>query len=240
MFCALEGAGQVVDFPCVPRFRADPSYIHTSEASGGQIFLLDRTEIANPAIARAYSGANSETILRVSGNLGAGFQEFTTPVDSGVQSLQFTIFAECVKSITVTAPSGAEAPGVKLSSGRIVILDAPEHGVWRVRLSGTGYFTAVAEGRGGIGFPPLRLQPPRAGVEQPIIAHLSGPVATAEFRVVARNGATLQVIPTTVAETDFRGAFTPPSEPFRIAVEGKDTHGLAFRRVYAPLMEAKP
>ena len=46
ILCALEAAGQVVDFPCVPRFRADPSYIHVSEASGGQILLLDRTEIA--------------------------------------------------------------------------------------------------------------------------------------------------------------------------------------------------
>ena len=74
ILCALEAAGQMVDFPCVPRFRADPSYIHVSEASGGQILLLDRTEIANPAIARADSGANNQTILRVSGNLAAGFQ----------------------------------------------------------------------------------------------------------------------------------------------------------------------
>ena len=34
--------------------------------------------------------------------------------------------------------------------------------------------------------------------------------------------------------------FTPPAEPFHVAVEGKDSHGLTFRRVHAPLFEAKP
>jgi len=108
---AFEGAGQVADFPCVPRFRADPSYIQVAEASGGQILLLDRTEIASPAIARNYASGANQTILRASGNLGGGFQEFSAPVDSGVQLLQLTIFAECVKSIAVTTPSGAENGG---------------------------------------------------------------------------------------------------------------------------------
>ena len=166
--------------------------------------------------------------------------EFTAPVDSGVQSLQFTIFAECVKSITVTAPSGAQAEGTRLSSGRIVVLDAPEHGEWRVKLAGTGYFTAVAQAKGGVVFPPLRLERPKPGLEQSLGAYLAGPVETAEFRIVARNGATLQVIPMTqIGDTEFRGVFTPPAEPFHIAVEGKDNQGLAFRRVHAPLLDAK-
>ena len=240
MLGTLQCAGQVVDAPCVPRFRTDPSYIAVSEASGGQILLLDRTEIANPAITRAHSGANHETILRVSGTLGAGSQEFTAPVDSGVQSLQFAIFAECMKSITVTAPSGAQAEGTRLSSGRIVVLDAPEHGEWRVKLAGTGYFTAVAQAKGGVVFPPLRLERPKPGLEQSLVAYLAGPVETAEFRIVARNGATLQVIPMTqIGDTEFRGVFTPPAEPFHIAVEGKDKQGLAFRRIHAPLLDAK-
>src|SRR5436853_3994874 len=88
--------GQVVDYPCVPRFRADPSYIHVSEASGGQMLLLDKKEIANPAITRAQLGFNDQTFLRASGTLAAGSREFSAPVDSSVKSLQFTVFAECV------------------------------------------------------------------------------------------------------------------------------------------------
>ena len=55
-------------------------------------------------------------------------------------------------------------------------------------------------------------------------------------RLVARDGALLQVIPMTQSETEFRGAFTPP---FHIAVEGKDKQGLPYRRVHPPLLEAK-
>jgi len=238
--CVVESAGQVVDYPCIPPFRADRSYIQLAEATGGQILLLDRTEIASPAITRAYAGGPNQTILRISGNLSAGFQEFTAPVDSGVRLLQFTVFAECVKSIVVTAPSGSEAEGTRLTSGRIVIVDAPETGVWRVKLSGTGYFSAVAQAKGGVGLAPIAMSAPQSGVEQSVVAFLSGPVEKAEFRTVARNGATLQVIRMEQNDTEFKGAFTPPAEPFHIVVEGKDTQGAAFRRVHAPLFEAKP
>jgi len=232
--------GQVVDAPCIPRFHADPAYIATAEATGGQILLLDRSEIASPAITRAYSGSNHETILRVSGTLGAGSQEFEAPVDSGIRTLQFTVFAECVKSIAVTAPSGSQAEGTTLTSGRIVFLDAPERGTWRVKLAGTGYFTAVAEASGGVVFPPLRLGRPTTGVAQSLTARVAGPFDTVEFRLVARNGTVLQVIPMTRDDTEFRGVFTPPGEPFHIAVEGKDSKGFVFRRVHAPLLEATP
>jgi len=239
LLAAIQSAGQVVDSPCIPRFHADPTYIATAEATGGQVMLLDPSEIASPAITRVHSGSNRETFLRVSGTLGAGFKEFTIPVDSGVRSVQFTIFAECVRFVTVTTPSGGQAEGTKLSSGRIVILDTPESGAWRIKIAGTGYFTAVVQGNGGVVLQPLRLQRPKPGIEQSLVAYLGGPVDSAEFQVVARNGATLQVIPMTRTDTEFRGMFTPPAEPFRIAVEGRDTQGMAFRRVHAPLLEAK-
>ena len=184
---------------------------------------------------------NTSTMhARASGTLGAGFQEFTAPVDSSVKSLQFTVFAECVKTIGVTSPSGAEAEGTKLSSGRIVVVDAPEPGVWRVKLSGTGYFSAIAQGKSDISFAPQQVVAPKSGQEQSLIAYLSGPVATAAFRILARNGAVLNTVSMTQASSEFAGSFTPPAEPFRIAVEGTDTQGAAYRRVYAPLLEAKP
>src|SRR5947199_7377218 len=183
--------GQVVDYPCVPRFRADPSYIHTSEATGGQMLLLDRKEIANPAITRAQLGFNDQIFLRASGTLTAGSREFTAPIDPSIRSLQFTVFAECVKTISVTSPSGAEVEGTKLSSGRIIFVDAPEAGLWRVKLSGTGYFSAIAQGKSDISFAPHQVAPPKPGQEQKLVAYLTGPVAAAAFRILARNGAVL-------------------------------------------------
>jgi hypothetical protein len=234
VLCAGGGAAQVVDSPCVPRFRADPSYIHTAEATGGQMLLLDRKEIAQPAITKAQLGFNDQTFLRASGTLGSGFVELTAPVDSTVKSLQFTVFAECVKTIEVTSPSGAAVEGAKLSSGRIIQLDAPEPGLWRVKLAGTGYFSAIAQGKSGIGLIVLHVD------AQSLTARMNGSIASAEFRILARNGATLQTIPMTQDGPDFKGAFTPPTQPYRIAAEGQDDQGRPFRRVHAPLLDAKP
>jgi hypothetical protein len=141
-------------------------------------------------------GLRRPTILRASGTLGGGFQEFTAPVDSSVRSLQFTVFAECVKTIAVTAPSGALVEGEKLSSGRIVFVDGPQPGLWRVKLAGTGYFSAIAQGKTAI-----------------VLMTQSG--------------------------SEFQGVFTPPTQPFRLAVEGTDTAGAAFRRVHTPLLDTK-
>ena len=234
VLCAGGGAAQVVDSPCVPRFRADPGYIQTSEATGGQILLLDRKEIADPAITKAQLGFNGQSFLRASGALGSGFVELTAPVDSTVKSLQFTVFAECVKRIEVTSPSGSAVEGTKLSSGRIIQLDAPEPGLWRVKLAGTGYFSAIAQGKSGIGLTVLRADP------QSLTARVSGSITNTEFRILARNGATLQTIPMTQDGPEFKGAFTPPAQPYRIAVEGQDQQGRPFRRVHAPLLDAKP
>jgi len=132
---------------------------------------------------------------------------------------------------------GVVAEGTKLSSGSIVIQDSPEPGAWRIKIAGTGYFAAVAKGNGGIAFPPLKLEQPKPGVEQSLAAYLAGPVDSAEFQIISPGGATLQVIPMTRVDTEFRGVFTPPAEPFHIAGEGKDKQGLLFRRIHAPLLE---
>ncbi|HTM49000.1 MAG TPA: hypothetical protein VL285_09980 [Bryobacteraceae bacterium] len=230
---ACDSAAQVIDFPCVPRFRADKSYIQTSEGSGGQILMLDTTEIASPAITRVYASGADQTILRAAGTLGAGFQEFTAPVDSGARLAQFKIFAECVKSIVVTAPSGEAVEGTRLTMGRIVTVEKPETGVWRVKLAGTGYFSAVAEVKGGVSLAPLQLE---GGI---FTAFLSG-AETAEFRLLSRSGALLGTIPVERNETRYTGALTAPAEAYHIAVEGTDKAGAAFRRLHAPLLAGGP
>jgi hypothetical protein len=224
----------VIDAPCAPRFRADPSYISVSEASGGQMLLLDRSELGSPIVTRAQMAFRDPTILRVSGTLAGGFQEFTAPVDSTLRTLQFTIFAECVRFITVTAPSGAAMDGTKFASGRIVFVDSPETGVWRVKLAGTGYFSAVAQGKSSIA---LNL----SGMTEPnFTARLTGPVEGPTFRALSRNGSALGTITVTKSADGYQAPFPTPAEPFRIAVEGIDSQGLPFRRIHDPLIGQIP
>jgi hypothetical protein len=229
--CAVSGAAQTIDYACIPRFRADPAVIRISEASGGQVLLLSPQEIADPAIARAQPGFNDQTILRASGTLSGRVHEFTAPVERGVRSLQFTVFAECVKTVTVMAPSGREVEGARFSSGRIVMVDGPEPGAWKVRLSGTGYYSAIAQAKGAIALALPRFDPAGGKIE----AHLGGEFDSAQFLLLARDGSVVRPVHLERSGSDFRGALAAPDEPFRIGVEGKDAAGFAFRRVHPAL-----
>ena len=231
LLCAAGSAAQTIDYACIPRFRADPAVIRISEASGGQVLLLSPQEIAHPAIANAQARFSDQTILRASGTLTGRVHEFTAPVERGVRALQFTVFAECVKTVTVTAPSGAEAEGVRLSSGRIVIVDGPEPGVWKVKLSGTGYYSAIAQAKGAIVLDLPEFDPAAGKIE----AHLGGEFGLAQFLLLARDGSVVEPLAMERLGPEFRGALEAPAEPFRIAVEGKDTAGFAFRRVHPRL-----
>jgi hypothetical protein len=231
-------SAQTIDYACIPRFRADPGVIRISEASGGQVLLLSPGEIANPAVAQAQANFSDPMILRASGTLTGRVHEFTTPVDSTVRAVQFTVFAECVKSVTITAPSGAEAEGVRFSTGRIVMLDSPEPGIWKVKLAGTGYFSVIAQVKSPLSMTLVGFELAGVGQDQKIVARLSGPIASARFELLSREGATLETLSLARSDNRFEGSFTAPAQPFRIAVEGQDSAGAAFRRVQSVLFSA--
>ena len=229
---------QRVDAPCIPPFRADRAHIRNAEATGGHVFLLDKSEIAHPDIAVFYARSSDPTLLRVSGALTSGAPEFSAPVDSTVESLQFIVFAECVRFVEIRSPSGVELKGTALRSGKLAHIARPEPGEWKVKLAGTGYFSVVAQGRTSIRFEtsPLVL-PFAAGGDLPIVASVTGAEGALEFRALARNGAALATIPMATEEGSYKGVFTMPREPFRIAVEGRTPDGAPWRRVKPQLIE---
>jgi len=239
--CVWPLSAQRVDGPCVPPFRADPVHIRNTEATGGQLFLLDKSEIAHPGIAAIYARIQDPTLLRVSGKLTSGAPEFSVPVDSTVESLQFIVFAECVKFIEIRSPDGTEVTGTPLRSGKLAQVARPEFGEWKVKLAGTGYFSAVAQARTSIRFEvssPM-IPPFKADSEQSMIAHVTGADGPVEFRAIARNGSVLMTIPATRQETAYSSTFTMPREPFHIVVEGRTSDGTLWRRVKPELIEPK-
>ena len=235
--CAWPLPAQRVEAPCIAPFHPDPVYIRNAEATGGQVLLLDKSEIANPVIAAIYARTNDPTLLRVSGKLTSGAPEFSVPVDSTVESLQFMVFAECVKFVEIRSPGGIEVKGTALRSGKLAQVASPEFGEWKVKLAGAGYFSAVAKARTSIRFGVSPLTPVLAGAEQPMTAHVSGAEGTVEFRALARNGSVLVIIPATRQEAAYSGIFTMPREPFHIAVEGRTPDGMPWRRVKPELIE---
>src|SRR6476469_6512661 len=95
-------------WPCVAGRAIDPTYVRTAEATGGQVFLFDRSEAGRSMILMQYSGKHEDTIFRSTGTLSTGSREFTFPVDSTIESLMVTVTLQCLQSITVLRPTNTE------------------------------------------------------------------------------------------------------------------------------------
>ncbi|MDQ3756038.1 MAG: hypothetical protein M3371_15065 [Acidobacteriota bacterium] len=196
----------------------DPSYVEISEATGGHTFILAPSELGEPkslALSNAEVNGYRETVMRVSGKLAGGSQEFLVPVDTSIRSIAFIVFIECKDAISITLPSGVEAvpstSGVEDNNflvGRMVTVADPISGVWRVRVSGKGIYTAVAQAKtevaledfkfvklggrpGHEGYFPVKGMP-RAGVEQKVVVRFSAPLVKARLRVTSSEGAIIQ------------------------------------------------
>jgi hypothetical protein len=170
-------------------------------------------------------------------------------------------------TVRVFRPSGTQVsssePGVTivtLSSGAIVRIDAPEAGQWKVDVEGYGPFTASILGNSPLdiarfdfvepggdihgGFDPIPGQPV-VGIETTAEITMVGDYASTAFSFVDETGVELgtfalsQGYPTASPE-HFLGSVRLPTVPFRIAVQGLDGNGTAFRREYPALYRTQP
>src|SRR5260370_21862409 len=156
--CAQEQAPQTrAGWPCVAGRAIDPTYVRTAEATGGQVFLFDRSEAGRSMVLMQYTDKHDDTIFRSTGILSTGSREFSFPVDSTVESLLVTVTLQCLQSITVLRPTNTEVhagePDVndnRFRSGQVLILTRPQAGAWRVRIAGIGLFFGVAQAKSAI------------------------------------------------------------------------------------------
>jgi hypothetical protein len=223
---------QTVDFPCVPDYRADPSYIKISESSGGQIFLFHKGEMGtSPVTGQVLAHMSDPTVLRASGTLAAGTREFAVPIDPSVTSLAASVFAECVKVASIVSPSGREAAGEKFKSGRIAMAAQPEPGIWKVRVAGTGYFTVAVQASTSLKFTPRVQEPNRAA------GFLPENLTRAEIKILSRDGGEISTVPLVSDQADYNVEFPKPTSSYRIAIEATDAQGFRIRRMHSALIE---
>jgi len=238
------------------------------EETGGQNFRISSESDINGVIALSVS-PGLVPIVSASGALSDESRTFSIPVDSSMSRAVFSISADSAKfpSISVWRPSGKRAsqgdPGVMISSftsGTIVIVDAPETGTWQLRVRGIGAFSARVMGDtpiqltrfdfvtltgrpGHEGFEPIDGEP-LIGIQETVLAELVGPFSTAEFHLIdaldnlIRPLELTQMNPNAAAD-QFVGSMTVPSEPFRVAVRGKDNTGAFYQRVFPALFRAQ-
>lgn len=238
-------------WPCGARL--DTSYFQVAEGSGGHLLLLAPEEIGDSAALLTAFGSHSQTIFRLAGSLNPGVHEFHVPIDSTVESAVFSISVQCLQVADVIPPSGAFANREAVTdlsnfrAERMVIVTRPERGVWTLRVSGSGIGGIVVQARSAIGLGRVEFAAaqgagfavmPSPGVENVVRVRVSGAVGDVEASIV--NGALKRIAPLPRDAGDapelYVSRFTPGAEGFRLLVVGKDSEGLPFQRMSAPLI----
>jgi len=253
-------------WPCAGARSVDPTYVKLAENTGGEVFLFDRSEAARSLVLMQEGMKHKETVFRASGTLARGYRDFQFPVDTTIESLLFSISLQCAQSVVIYRPSGAEldatAPGVddnRYHAGRIVAMSRPEPGVWQVRIVGSGLFFAVVEAKSDLslhsvqfvqlggrpgheGYFPMTT-PVRLNLPQMLSASVSGSGVT-RFRMIDSGGATLQSLALAADENgdkeEFQGPVIPSQKDFRIVVDGRDSRGYPYQRIFPRLFHAEP
>ena len=235
----------------------DPTYVRTATETGGQPFPMSPSEIVKMTTLMAETSRSDATlVLWAGGTATDAAGGFTIPVDPSIRRLTLaTTFDGKGGSVEITRPDGTVvAPGSSandtvLNCGRIVSVDAPSGGEWRLTPKPTAEFWAVVHARsdrdllstefvrpGGrpgheglfkMDGMPLRGRPAMLRVR------LTEPVAaTPEFILLSRQGRPLgQVTLARVDDEEFVGEMELPAVPFRVAVAGTDDAGARYQRV---------
>jgi hypothetical protein len=249
-------------WPCVPGRAVDPSYLEISESTGGQLFLFQKGEVQHAALVMSANSTHPSTVLRTVGHL-SGSRDFEFPVDSSMDSLLMLASMQCRQAIAVTRPNGAEmtasnsAENVDLQGGRILRVEAPEPGRWKVRLTGTGLYvlsvlakTPITFGNvsfleiGGDSSDPehsVRLTHPRLAVRQWVEANLGGEVSTVKFQLTDATGNQVPSVETPEQSEGgaYRAALMPQAARFRVIVTALDAAGWPVQRTHPVLFHAE-
>jgi len=244
-------------WPCVAGRAVDPAYLETSEGTGGQLFLFQKNEVAHASLFMSASYTHPATVLRAVGNL-SGTRDFEFPVDSSMESFLLMASLQCRNAIRVLRPNGSEltaansAESVDLQAGRILRVDFPEPGKWKVQLTGTGLFVLSVAAKTNLRLTDVsfyamsddrpRLVHPLFGMPQNLEAHLTGEVSDVQLQVIGPAGDLIaggEAIEAS-AKGAYRRDITPASERFRIVVTGTDANGWPFQRTDPVLFRAAP
>ncbi|HVJ04199.1 MAG TPA: hypothetical protein VM578_00855 [Candidatus Saccharimonadales bacterium] len=233
-----------------------PLFLQRSEAS--KAFQLVRESTKN----------NVSLVFWAMAPLDGKPLKFAIPVDSGTRTLTVAFSVNVKGTmLTLRRPSGEALAGsvagtedTELNCGRIVTVTSPQPGMWHAEVTGTGTFWMNAQAQSDIYFISaefvrpggrpgheglFRIQgQPLAGVPATLQASLSAAeTKTAHFSLVSERGDILQTLHMKQVNSDrefleFVGTLDLPKVPFRVAVEGIDSHGRQYQRFYAGLFHA--
>ncbi|MCC8669550.1 MULTISPECIES: pre-peptidase C-terminal domain-containing protein [Xanthomonas] len=251
----------------------DPSYIRVANETGGQVFRLTPSQMPRTApliVSRLGSGLQSIAIK--TGVAATSSPGTEIAVDSGMRVLSISVTTPANNSgasyaVQIRKPNGAllQATDVGASinaieSGTIAVQQAPEPGIWRVHVSGSGPYELAASGKSKVellkfgfvqgsgdihgGYSPIAGQP-RAGESTLAEAKLVGATSGVTWNLINESGSDLGAVSLTsnfVHDGDrsaVMGLISPPNVPFRLVATGLDSTGTRFTRVHPTLFKGQ-
>jgi len=238
-------------WPCTGKERSfDRVYAHTAEASGGHLFLFDRSEVSGFSKFATGGLKHKQTVVRAAGKLDS-YADIRVPVDSGIASLFVTVTVQCMQTVLIYDPLSVGVHPEEMGgednwfrAGRIAIIPKPQPGVWTVRLAGMGpYFVSVqAQAATGLHNVTAGATETRLQQEWPVSLNVDPSLPDPRFVLVNAAGEAVQTLaldPDPNSPGRFQGVFTPQLNNFRIAVQSRDENGNTVQRVDPRLFEAK-
>jgi hypothetical protein len=243
----------------------DPSYVKGATETGGQPFPVSTAEIGKSSRIIAAS-ILSETLLWASGD---SENSYVVPVDPTVDRMMFSgTFDATGGSLTLIAPDGTvvqqgdRVEDTPLNCGRIIAVDAPASGNWRVRMVPSGRFWLSVRAKTDLSLTAaefvhqdarfesdrlVRIQgQPIAGRPATLRVYVASAIKDPTFQLVSLDARPLQAVDLQSTDNlEFRGTVTLPTEPFRVSVTGRDESGIRVQRIwpglfYGELIEVVP
>ncbi len=195
----------------------DPAYVSLAQASGGQLFQIERTEASKVTQLVNFLVRSSAVDLHNITDTAPSAKTYLVPVDSTMTRVTFSVTD--ATSVVIRRPDGSQAQPfdpslqfVALTTGRIYSIPDPTPGQWSVtiddaesfslRVSGDSsldfsYFRFVDAGEAGAhpGFVPANGLP-RVNQTKTAIAQLTSEASTVNLDLRALDGAPIQPVVT--------------------------------------------
>ena len=134
----------------------DPGFLATAQATGGQVFFLNRFSESGSLFDLIASeiGLPQVTISHQAGVVPSGGRDITFPVDSAVTSLTVVVSVDSLFGLTLTRPDGtivapgdADASVTNLSVGAIYVIHPAQTGDWDLQIQGFGLYSVDVKGK---------------------------------------------------------------------------------------------
>lgn len=218
------------------------------------ILLFGLSTIILSGAVLAQEDPNAQYVVLRSGMLSGGAVDIDVPVESGVLRLQFAVQFNGNLDLQLITPMGTaldlrepHLSVTRTADRQTVFFWDPRPGLWKMRLSGSGSYTASASVQGDLyiccaqffyrnGIYTIdRFQPVR-GSRLQAQAFASGfNLETIEFLLIDEQGREISKVKARQSDLSNPSGFTLlveiPDRPFRLMARGRDSNGKAYNRV---------